>query len=78
MTARLARHDLAAEPLAQECTIDDFTKIDLRVARIVAAEEVPAICRAMDRAGAAVGEADEVGRVVTLGADVRAQVFVQV
>ena len=32
---------LAAEPLAAECTIDDFTKIDLRVARIVAAEEVP-------------------------------------
>ena len=32
---------LAAEPLAPECTIDDFTKIDLRVARIVAAEEVP-------------------------------------
>ena len=32
---------LAAEPLAAECTIDDFTKIDLRVARIVAADEVP-------------------------------------
>jgi methionyl-tRNA synthetase len=32
---------LAAEPLAPTCTIDDFTKIDLRVARIVAAEEVP-------------------------------------
>jgi len=32
---------LAAEPLAAECTIDDFTKVDLRVARIVAAEEVP-------------------------------------
>jgi methionyl-tRNA synthetase len=32
---------LAAEPLAPQCTIDDFTKIDLRVARIVAAEEVP-------------------------------------
>jgi methionyl-tRNA synthetase len=32
---------LAAEPLAPECTIDDFTKIDLRVARIVAAEDVP-------------------------------------
>jgi methionyl-tRNA synthetase len=32
---------LAAEPLAAECTIDDFTKIDLRVARIIAAEEVP-------------------------------------
>ena len=32
---------LAAEPLAPECTIDDFTKIDLRVARVLAAEEVP-------------------------------------
>lgn len=32
---------LAAEPLAPVCTIDDFTKIDLRVARIVKAEEVP-------------------------------------
>jgi methionyl-tRNA synthetase len=32
---------LAAEPLAPECTIDDFAKVDLRVARIVAAEEVP-------------------------------------
>ena len=32
---------LAAEPLAPECTIDDFTKVDLRVARIVSAEDVP-------------------------------------
>jgi len=32
---------LAAEPLAATCTIDDFTKVDLRVARILAAEEVP-------------------------------------
>jgi methionyl-tRNA synthetase len=32
---------LAAEPLAAECTIDDFNKVDLRVARVVAAEEVP-------------------------------------
>ena len=31
---------LAAEPLAEECTIDDFMKVDLRVARIVEAEEV--------------------------------------
>ena len=31
---------LAAEPMAPECTIDDFSKIDLRVARIVCAEEV--------------------------------------
>jgi methionyl-tRNA synthetase len=33
---------LAAEPLAAECTIDDFAKVDLRVARILSAEEVPA------------------------------------
>jgi len=32
---------LIAEPLAPECTIDDFVKVDLRVARIVSAEEVP-------------------------------------
>ena len=32
---------IEAEPLAAQCTIDDFTKVDLRVARIVAAEEVP-------------------------------------
>ena len=32
---------LLAEPLAPECTIDDFTKVDLRVARILSAEEVP-------------------------------------
>jgi methionyl-tRNA synthetase len=32
---------LDAEPLAAECTIDDFTKVDLRVARVLSAEEVP-------------------------------------
>ncbi len=33
---------LAAEPLvAEQISIDDFTKVDLRVARVVAAEEVP-------------------------------------
>jgi methionyl-tRNA synthetase len=32
---------LAAEPLAAECTFDDFTKVDLRVARVVSAEPVP-------------------------------------
>ncbi len=31
---------LRAEPLAPECTIDDFGKVDLRVARVVRAEEV--------------------------------------
>ena len=32
---------LAAEPLAAQCTIDDFTKIDLRVARVLNAETMP-------------------------------------
>lgn len=32
---------LRAEPLAATISIDDFTKVDLRVARVVAAEEVP-------------------------------------
>ena len=32
---------LKEEPLAPTCTLDDFTKVDLRVARVVAAEEVP-------------------------------------
>jgi methionyl-tRNA synthetase len=31
---------LAAEPLADTCTFDEFARVDLRVARIVAAEEV--------------------------------------
>lgn len=32
---------LDAEPLAEECTFDDFLKVDLRVARVVEAEQVP-------------------------------------
>jgi methionyl-tRNA synthetase len=32
---------LVAEPLAAECSIDDFGKVDLRVARVVTAEAVP-------------------------------------
>jgi methionyl-tRNA synthetase len=32
---------LLQEPLAPTCTIEDFTKVDLRVARIIKAEEVP-------------------------------------
>jgi len=32
---------LAAEPMAEECTIDDFMKVDLRVARIIEAKHVP-------------------------------------
>ena len=32
---------LAAEPLAEQVTIDEFFKVDLRVARVLAAEEVP-------------------------------------
>ena len=36
-----AKSPLAAEPLVAECTIDDFAKVDLRVARVLAAEEIP-------------------------------------
>ena len=32
---------LQAEPLAETCSIDDFVKVDLRVARVLAAEQVP-------------------------------------
>ncbi len=32
---------LALNPLAPTCTIEDFAKVDLRVARIIKAEEVP-------------------------------------
>ncbi len=32
---------LQAEPLAETCSIDDFVKIDLRVARVLTAEQVP-------------------------------------
>ena len=32
---------LEADSLAETCTIDDFSKVDLRVARVVDAEEVP-------------------------------------
>lgn len=32
---------LIDEPMTEECTIDDFVKVDLRVARIVSAEQVP-------------------------------------
>lgn len=53
---------LAAEPIAAECAIEDFSKIDLRVARIVAAEPVP--------------EADKLIRLtVSLGGGVRRNVF---
>jgi methionyl-tRNA synthetase len=53
---------LAAEPLAGECTIDDFAKVDLRVARVIAAEDVP--------------EAKKLLKLTLgLGGDVRRQVF---
>lgn len=53
---------LAAEPLAEECSIEDFVKVDLRVARIVAAEQVP--------------EARKLLRLtLSLGGDVRKNVF---
>jgi methionyl-tRNA synthetase len=53
---------LAAEPLAAECTIDDFAKVDLRVARVVSAVDVP--------------EAKKLLKLtLSLGGDVRRQVF---
>ncbi|MEX0716662.1 MAG: methionine--tRNA ligase, partial [Planctomycetaceae bacterium] len=52
----------ANEPLAAECTIDDFVKVDLRVARIVAAEHVEG--------------ADKLLRItLSLGGDARRNVF---
>jgi len=36
-----SRAALDAEPLAEQCSIDDFSKIDLRVARVIQAEAVP-------------------------------------
>ncbi len=33
--------ELESEPLAEECTFDDFMRVDLRVARVVEAEQVP-------------------------------------
>lgn len=53
---------LEKEPLAEECTIDDFVKVDMRVARVVEAEAVP--------------EADKLLRLtLSLGGDVRRNVF---
>jgi methionyl-tRNA synthetase len=53
---------LKAEPLAETCTIDDFVKIDLRVARVLAAEQVP--------------EARKLLKLtLSLGGDVRKTVF---
>ncbi len=53
---------LLAEPLAGECTIEDFGKVDLRVARIVSAEEVPEARKLLKL-------------VVSLGGDQTRQVF---
>ncbi len=53
---------LKDEPLAEEITIDDFVKVDLRVARIVSAEQVP--------------EADKLLKLtLSLGGEERRQVF---
>jgi methionyl-tRNA synthetase len=40
-TEPLVAEPLVAEPLAPTCTIEDFAKVDLRVARVIKAEEVP-------------------------------------
>ncbi|WP_372725808.1 methionine--tRNA ligase subunit beta, partial [Novipirellula sp.] len=53
---------LKDEPLADEITIDDFAKVDLRVARVVNAEHVP--------------EANKLLKLtLSLGGDERRQVF---
>ncbi|TWU55352.1 methionine--tRNA ligase [Rubripirellula reticaptiva] len=53
---------LKDEPLADEISIDDFTKVDLRVARVIAAEHVP--------------EANKLLKLtLSLGGDERRQVF---
>ncbi|MCB1086409.1 MAG: methionine--tRNA ligase [Verrucomicrobiae bacterium] len=53
---------IKAEPIAPEITIDDFAKVDLRVARVVAADEVP--------------EARKLVRLtLSLGGEERRQVF---
>lgn len=53
---------LKAEPLAAEISIDDFAKVDLRIARIIAAEQVP--------------EANKLLKLtLSLGGDERRQVF---
>jgi methionyl-tRNA synthetase len=53
---------LKAEPMAETCTIEDFVKIDLRVARVIAAEQVP--------------EARKLLKLtLSLGGDVRKTVF---
>ena len=50
------------EPMAEECTIDDFVKVDLRVARIVSAEHVE-------------GARKLLKLTLSLGGDHRKQVF---
>ena len=53
---------LKAEPLAPTCSIEDFAKVDLRVARVVSAEDVP--------------EADKLLKLtISLGGEERRTVF---
>ncbi|MBU6239869.1 MAG: methionine--tRNA ligase subunit beta, partial [Planctomycetes bacterium] len=40
-TTETSAEQLQLEPLAPTCTIEDFAKVDLRVARVIKAEEVP-------------------------------------
>jgi methionyl-tRNA synthetase len=61
-TAADGPEPLQAEPLAPECSIDDFTKVDLRVARILTAEEVPDARKLLKL-------------TLSLGGDVRKSVF---
>lgn len=53
---------LHAEPLSEPCTIDDFARVDLRVARVVEAADVPDARKLLKL-------------TVSLGGDVRRTVF---
>ncbi len=57
---------LEGEELAAECTIDDFVKVDLRVARVVTAEEVPD-ARKLLKVTLSLGGEPEVTRTVFAG-----------
>ncbi len=53
---------LKDEPLAEECTIEDFMKVDLRVARVIEAKQVPEANKLLEL-------------TLSLGGDVRRNVF---
>ncbi len=60
----LAPVESAIEPIAETITIDDFAKIDLRIARIVAAEKVDGSTKLL-RLALDIGERDAAGAPIT-------------